>query len=220
MFAGLCFGQHAPLQDPGHGQADQSSDVQLNEAQWHDLDHQGDVVEFHMDDLQPSEVHELHHAHEIHVEAAEESAESEGSETCSCGGEKHCHGVCRDPGHPKKPKHDKPGDVDRGDCPGLRYRISDCKRAGNPRRVARLAKCSVNGKYSSWFVGGGAAFFRGQCRKPTQGTWGMDYDGAFGRVNNWLNYTRGRKQGGEGAYRTDGEPKVVSRAHEILGLGH
>jgi hypothetical protein len=159
-------------------------------------------------------VHQQHDAHEIHEEAAEESTE------CSCGGEKHCRGVCRDPGRPAKPKHEKPGDVNRGDCPPLRYKIPDCKRAGNPRHVAKWAKCGVNSKYSSWYVGGGAAFFRGECRKPTQGTWGMDYDGAFGHVNNWLNYTRGRKQGGEGAYRTDGEPKIVSRAHEILKHGH
>ena len=103
--------------------------------------------------------------------------------------------------------------------------MSDHKRAGNPHCVAKWAKCSVDGKYSSWFVGGGAAFFRGRCRKETEGTWGMDYDGVFGRVNNWLNYTRGikgkgRKQGGEGAYETDGEPKFVSKAHELLGLGH
>jgi hypothetical protein len=136
---------------------------------------------------------------------------------CSCG-EKPCPGVCRDPGRPKKPKREKPGDVDRGDCPPLRYRIPDCKRAGNPHCVAKWAKCGVDDKYSSWFVGGGAAFFRGKPRKPSDGTWGLDYNGLFGRANVWLKYTRGRKQGGEGAYETDGEPKFISRAHSILGL--
>jgi hypothetical protein len=134
---------------------------------------------------------------------------------CDCGA-KRCHGVCRDPGHPKKPKRDKPGDVNRGDCPPLRYRIPDCKRAGNPHAVHRFAKCAVNSKYSSWFVGGGAAFCRGRCRKPTEGTWGLDYDGFFGHANVWLKYTRGRKQGGEGAYATDGEPKIVSRVKHIF----
>lgn len=139
---------------------------------------------------------------------------------CNCGDSKHCHGVCLDPGRPAKPKIDKPGDWDWGDCPPYRYRMDDCKRAGNPHCVARWAKCSVTEKYSSWFVGGGAAFFRGRCRRPSEGTWGLDYDGCFGYVNNWLTYTRGRKQGGEGAYRTDGEPKIVTRTHEFLGLGH
>jgi hypothetical protein len=145
----------------------------------------------------------------------------ESAPACECEDDKHCHGVCRDPGRPKKPKIDKPGDRNRGDCPPLRYRISDCRRAGNPHSVARWAKCSVNGKYSSWFVGGGSPFFFGRCRKPTEGTWGLDYDGFFKHTKNWLNYTRiGRKQGGEGAYRTDGEPKIVSRAHDLLHLGH
>ncbi len=138
---------------------------------------------------------------------------------CKCG-KKKCHGVCTDPGHPKKPKIKKPGDRDRGDCPPKRYCIADCKRAGNPHCVAWWAKCSVSDKYSSWFVGGGSPFRLGRCRKPTEGTWGLDYDGLFGHGNVWLNYTRGRKQGGEGAYQTDGEPEFVKKAHNILGLGH
>ncbi len=132
----------------------------------------------------------------------------------------HCHGVCRDPGHPAKPKHKKPGDVDRGDCPPKRYRIPDCRRAGNPHNVACWARCSVTDKYSSWFVGGGAAFFRGRCRKPSEGTWGLDYSGLFGHANVWLNYTRGRNQGGEGAYQTDGEPAIVSKASSLIHFGH
>lgn len=139
--------------------------------------------------------------------------------SCTCG-RKHCPGVCRDPGRPKKPKCTKPGDVDRGDCPPYRYQISDHHRAGNPHRVACWAKCGVSDKYSAWFVGGGAAFCRGRCRKPTEGTWGLDYDGLFGHVNNWLKYTRGREQGGEGSYATDGEPEFVSRIHGVFGHGH
>jgi hypothetical protein len=156
----------------------------------------------------------------IHFEDSELHFEdSEPAPACDCG-KKRCHGVCRHPGHPKKPKRDKPGDVNRGDCPPLRYRIPDCKRAGNPLAVHRFAKCAVDGKYSSWFVGGGAAFCRGRCRKPTEGTWGLDYGGFFGHANVWLKYTRGRKQGGEGAYATDGEPKIVTRVHHFIERHH
>ncbi|MFK8114946.1 MAG: hypothetical protein AB8B91_22275 [Rubripirellula sp.] len=154
--------------------------------------------------------HGDHHAESMH--AAESSA-------CNCG-HKGCHGVCRDPGRPEKPKREMPGDVNRGDCPPHRYGMPDCQRAGNPHAVHRFAKCSVDGKYSSWFVGGGAAFFRGRCRKPSEGTWGMDYSGLFGKANVWMNYTRDREQGGEGAYETDGEPEFVSKVHGFLGLGH
>ena len=106
-------------------------------------------------------------------------------------------------------------------APPKRYLMHDCKRAGNPHCVAWWAKCSVDGKYSSWFVGGGSPFARGRCRKPTEGTWGLDYNGFFGHAKVWMNYTRyNRNQGGEGAYETDGEPAFVSKAHQILHLGH
>lgn len=138
---------------------------------------------------------------------------------CDCGVET-CHGVCRDPGRPKKPKWEKPGDINRGDHPPLRYKIPDCKRAGNPHCVSKWAKCSTDDKYSAWYVGGGAAFFRGRSRKSNEGTFGVDYAGILGRANVWLNYTRDRHQGGEGAYATDGEPKVISQARRLLPLGH
>ena len=139
---------------------------------------------------------------------------------CQCG-KKSCHGVCTDPGRPRKPFITKPGDRNRGDCPPKRYCMPDCKRAGNPHCVAPWARCSVTEKYSSWFVGGGSPFARGRCRKPTEGTWGLDYGGFFGHAKVWLNYTRhDRSQGGEGAYQTDGEPAFVSKAHSVLGLGH
>lgn len=164
----------------------------------------------------PAEVHvedPLHATQRGEMEMVVESA------PCACG-VKRCPGVCRDPGHPEKPLIDRPGDRSRGDCPPYRYRIPDCKRAGNPHCVAPWAVCSVNKKYSAWFVGGGAAFWKGRCRKPTEGTWGLDYSGFFGHANVWLKYTRGREQGGEGAYETDGEPEFVTRTHELLGLGH
>ncbi|WP_442509285.1 hypothetical protein SH528x_000851 [Novipirellula sp. SH528] len=147
------------------------------------------------------------------------------------------HGICLDPGHPRKPKHEQPGDVNRGDCPPKRYRMDDCVRAGNPHCVAPWAKCSPNKKYSAWYVGGGAAFskipdlhpgllHRGRDRETNayhghgEGTWGMDYSGLFGHANVWLKYTHDRKQGGEGEYRTDGEPKVIARAKSILKHVH
>jgi hypothetical protein len=138
---------------------------------------------------------------------------------CSCG-QSHCHGVCRDPGHPRKPLLTKPGDRDQGDCPPLRYRMDDCQRAGKPHCYHRWAKCSIDDKYSAWFVGGGSPFPTARPRTSSEGTWGLDYGGLFGHNKVWLNYTRGRKQGGEGAYRTDGEPKIIKRAHELLHLGH
>ncbi len=138
---------------------------------------------------------------------------------CQCT-DKPCHGVCRDPGHPRKPRISKPGDRDRGDCPPLRYRMDDCRRAGKPHCYHRWAKCGVDEKYSAWFVGGGTPFCFGRPRTSSEGTWGLDYGGLFGRTKVWLNYTRGRNQGGEGAYRTDGEPKIISKAHKLLHLGH
>ncbi len=138
---------------------------------------------------------------------------------CECG-QSHCHGVCRDPGHPKKPLITKPGDRNRGECPPLRYRMDDCERAGHPHCYHRWAKCSVDEKYSAWFVGGGSPFPFARGRTSSEGTWGLDYGGLFGHAKVWLNYTHGRNQGGIGAYRTDGEPKIISRAHDLIHLGH
>lgn len=103
-----------------------------------------------------------------------------------------------------------PGDVDRGANPPYRYTLADCQRAGWPHSVARWAKPSINRRYSAWFVGGGAAIGgRGMC--PGEGTWGLDYHGWFrpGRV--WMGWTFGRKQGGEGAYKTDGRTGPLAR---------
>ncbi len=144
---------------------------------------------------------------------------SEEISRCGCG-RPDCQGLDRDPGYPEKPLIDRPGDRSRADNPPKRYEMDDCRRSGAPFCVHRFAKCSVDDSYSAWFAGGGAALFRGRPRESTEGTWGLDYDGLFGHANVWLKYTRGRNQGGEGAYRTDGEPKVVSRAHEILGFAH
>jgi hypothetical protein len=123
---------------------------------------------------------------------------------CNCQGKCNgkCHGVSLDPGHPAKPKHKKPGDIDEGDCPSIRYRMDDCLRSGDPYCVYKWAAPSITDKYSAWYVGGGAAF-RGRGRTSAEGTWGLDYDGLFGHARTWLNYTCGKRQGGEGAYETD-----------------
>jgi hypothetical protein len=124
---------------------------------------------------------------------------------CTKADGKHCPGVCKDPGHPKKPKHPRPGDIDEGDCPSKRYRMDDCLRSGDPNCVYKWAAPSITEKYSAWYVGGGAAF-KGRGRKSSEGTWGLDYDGLFGHARTWLNYTCGKEQGGEGAYETDHVP--------------
>lgn len=150
--------------------------------------------------------------------AAAKAGETAGA-TAAEGG-RCCHGVCRHPGHPAKPRHDKPGDIDRGDHPSRRYRTDGCQRAGMPHRVAPWATCGVDEKYTGWFVGGGSAFCTGRPRHRHEGTWGLDYNGLFGKAKVWLNYTRGRHQGGTGAYRTDGEPEAISRAKNLLHHGH
>ncbi|MCA9212639.1 MAG: hypothetical protein KDB27_06230 [Planctomycetales bacterium] len=144
-------------------------------------------------------------------------------------------GISHDPGRPKKPIFEKPGDRNWGDCPPERYLMHDCERAGNPHCVARWARCNLHKKYGGGYVGGGAAFSqvpslgllsRGRERKTNayhgigEGTWGVDYTGFFQRSNVWLRYTQGRKQGGEGAYRTDGEPKIVSRVKSVFHSDH
>ena len=153
-----------------------------------------------------------------------------------------CHGVDTDPGFPRKPRCTKPGDRDRGDCPPLRYRMDDCKRSGHSQCTAPWAICGRPqtrfGRYTAWFVGGGAAFadvpglsdigckddlidrgrgrYANGCGQDGEGTWGLDYEGFAGHAKVWLKYTRGRKQGGEGAYETDGEPKVIAKLKDVL----
>ncbi len=120
-----------------------------------------------------------------------------------------CPGVCRDPGRPKKPRHKKPGDITRGDCPPWRDRLDGSRRAGNPHEVSAWAKPSVTHKYSGGYVGGGSVF-GGRSRAADEGTWGLDYDGCLPVRSVFLRWTCGRKQGGEGAYASDGELRVMS----------
>lgn len=163
--------------------------------------------------------------------AAEVHSSAQGNQLCQCN---NCCGTSLDPGRPRKPQRKVPGDVNRAGCPPRRYQRIDHTRAGEPHFVASWATCSVSEKYSGYFVGGGAAFShvpqtqlallgRGRNRKANgcgqhgEGTWGLDYDGFFGKANIWLKYTQGRRQGGEGAYETDGEPKFVSKLKKALG---
>lgn len=112
-------------------------------------------------------------------------------------------GISRHPGKPRKPHRELPGDVNRGDCPPLRYRMDDHERAGWPHWVSRWAQPSLSRRDSAWYVGGGAAFGgRGPC--PGEGVWGLDYQGVLPGRRIWLGWTGGRKQGGEGVYQTDG----------------
>ncbi len=143
-------------------------------------------------------------------ESSNVESDSEDNHSCQSGSSKcckkgECHGVCLDPGHPTKPKHKRPGDIDEGDCPSIRYRMDDCLRSGDPECVYKWAKPSITNKYSAWYVGGGS-WFKGRGRTAEEGTWGLDYDGAFGHARTWLNYTCGKRQGGEGAYETDHVP--------------
>lgn len=133
---------------------------------------------------------------------------------CQSAAKAKCPGVCLDPGFPAKPKRQLPGDIDEGDCPSIRYRMDDRIRSGDPNCVYKWAQPSITKKYSAWYVGGGAVF-KGRGRTAAEGTWGLDYDGLFGHARTWLNYTCGKRQGGEGAYEGEHVPlkKKLSAHH-------
>ena len=126
-----------------------------------------------------------------------------------------------------------PGDRDRGDCPPLRYRIDPEHRAGHPESIAPWAICgrpqTRYGRYTAWYVAGGGAFGRlarvtdrlldrpapdTLCQGQRPGTWGLDYQGFFGRSKVWLS-TTGRPDGYEGAYETDAEPSLARLAERF-----
>jgi hypothetical protein len=72
--------------------------------------------------------------------------------------------------------------------------------------IARFAMPSNNARYIGYYVGGGCACrFKAEPRRPDEGTWGWDYQGALiPRIVN-LGWWHGRRyQGGTGAYQTDG----------------
>ncbi len=116
--------------------------------------------------------------------------------------------VSHDPGKPKKPRQEKPGDISVRDCPSERYGIANSERAGEPQQVAWWARCSVSNKYSAAYVGGGTPWIlphQTRSRASHEGTWGMDYNGLFKPRRVWLSWSCDRAQGGLGAYETDRE---------------
>ncbi len=117
---------------------------------------------------------------------------------------KTCYGVCRHPGHPRKPLMQRAGDINCKDCPLRRYQQCDHCRAGFPGDVAKWAAGSQPACYSASYVGGGAVLV-GRPRGDQEGTWGRDYHGLLCPESVFLWWTCGRRQGGEGAYQTDHE---------------
>ncbi|MGN6546751.1 MAG: hypothetical protein ACTHK7_16975 [Aureliella sp.] len=113
--------------------------------------------------------------------------------------------VSHHPGTPQKPRWDRPGDINQSQCPPERYLQDDCARAGWPHTVRKWATCSINPHYSAWYVGGGSAcvFPHGRGRTLDEGTWGLDYSLWPRPGHVWMKWTRGREQGGLGAYDTD-----------------
>jgi hypothetical protein len=69
--------------------------------------------------------------------------------------------------------------------------------------VAWYAHPSETPAYTGYYVGGGSAC-GGSCHRPEEGTWGWDYKTYFLPRRVVLYWSRGRYQGGTGAYRTDG----------------
>ena len=122
--------------------------------------------------------------------------------------------VSHDPGRPAKPIRKLPGDIINKAHPEDRYCLDVHERAGNPGQVAWWARCAINEHYSAWFVGGGTAWtypHKARVRSNEEGTWGMDYDGIFAPRRVWMNWSKGRKQGGLGAYETDGARGILEK---------
>lgn len=78
------------------------------------------------------------------------------------------------------------------------------RRAGHPFDVAPWAVVTPNRHYAGYYVGGGAAL-GGDCRRPQQGTWGVDYVRLLFWKRVHLHWWNGRHdQGGQGAYKSNG----------------
>jgi hypothetical protein len=87
---------------------------------------------------------------------------------------------------------------------GSSQHIDRLRRAGNPQAIAWYARPSVNKHYTAYYLGGGAAI-KGEYRHPEEGTWGLDYAGAFLKKRINLGWWHGRReQDGGGSYKTDG----------------
>ncbi len=116
--------------------------------------------------------------------------------------------VSTDPGFPRKPLWERPGDYNGSHTMAPRYCQEETFRAGWPNDVRKHAICAVNDHYYAWYVGGGAGlpFLKNRHRTPTEGTWGLDYSLWKKPRTVWMKWTCGRYQGGEGAYETDHKP--------------
>src|SRR5437868_6583771 len=79
-------------------------------------------------------------------------------------------------------------------------------QAGYPPCVAWYARCGRTDKYAVGYVGGGCVGWRGEARRPDEGTFGWDYDCGRrpGRV--FLNWCHCGKSPPAGPYKTDGPP--------------
>jgi hypothetical protein len=89
------------------------------------------------------------------------------------------------------------------------------RRAGYPEQVSPCARPSDTGRYTGYYVGGGAPC-KGEDRTPDEGTWGWDYCGLCFPARIVLRWWHGRCQGGTGAYKTDG-PKLLEKLHGKRG---
>ena len=98
--------------------------------------------------------------------------------------------------------------TDKSQCPCDLF--EDFRRAGNPQRVAKLARPGNTWGYGGYYLGGGAPW-HGEPRRWSEGTWGWDYWGHSFKRRVALRWYHGRKeQGGAGAYEPDG-PRLLEK---------
>lgn len=96
-------------------------------------------------------------------------------------------------------------------------------RSGYPNRVSRWARVFPNHRYSGYYVGGGAAWrsrfgqaslLKGEPRRRSEGTFGLDYTPPWSRVR--LKWFHGRRyQDGEGQYEQDKTNRPLSNPFDI-----
>lgn len=88
------------------------------------------------------------------------------------------------------------------------------ERAGWPQSLSKHAMPSRSPTGIGYYIGGGAAWCKGEPRTVREGTWGWDPTGLpLHRQRVRLAWWHGSKsQGGRGAYRTDGKhvPDVIA----------
>lgn len=97
-----------------------------------------------------------------------------------------------------------------------RYCTDGMQRAGNPWMPGIFATWGADPQHTVGYVGGSTPFkgphsgvLQGDCRRPSEGTFGYDYTGLHFKRNTWLLWTHGRReQGGLGRYETDG-PRIL-----------